>query len=756
MGTKSQYIIPLVDANCSQEPLVGGKSARLGTLAEAGHPIAPGFCVTTQAYELFLAETRLENLIRMELDRKRFEDMRWEEIWDAALRIRSAFLANPVPTEVASAVCEALEPYPSDLAWAVRSSAPGEDSANRSFAGLHESYVGVVGRQPVLDAIRLVWASLWSDASMLYRQELGLDPARSQMAVLVQAMRTEEVSGVAFGRDPRQVSDETAIVEAVPGLCSGLVDGQVDPDRWHLRRSDGTIVEWRPGLRNNPGTPSPLLEEQDLGHLLHVLTDVESLFAWPPDIEWTGRREQFTLLQARPITTLAPDGNDKRGWYLTLRPGMARLRKLRTRVAEELIPALEVEGTRLAAEDLETRTDEQLAEAIEDRLASVERWTKTYWDEFIPFAHGVRRLAVYYNDAVRPQDPYEFVGLLQGEKLLATQRNVALRALADRLRHNTLLCDAIEKVCSSTSAEAMPWQQDALATISSVAGGEAFLAEFSQTLESVLDIAYGNTRLADRPDLILRTVLEMARSGDEDVHRAAESANVIAETLKERLLSAVGPERREEALETLEIGRLSWQLRDNDNLLLARVESQLLRAIDMAARKLVSAGRLVPRAKVTEKAARQILLALRDQFAGAVVLPDEMETERATASTSPNETPRQLIGQPAAPGLETGKIRRIRRSEDLSQFEAGEVLVCDAIQPMMTHLVPLASAIVERRGGMLIHGAIIARELGIPCVNGIPDIVDVLKDGDLVTVDGYLGIVTIGLPEFDMELVEKR
>jgi pyruvate,water dikinase len=69
----------------------------------------------------------------------------------------------------------------------------------------------------------------------------------------------------------------------------------------------------------------------------------------------------------------------------------------------------------------------------------------------------------------------------------------------------------------------------------------------------------------------------------------------------------------------------------------------------------------------------------------------------------------------------------------------------------MTHLVPLASAIVERRGGMLIHGAIIARELGIPCVNGIADAVDLLPNGELVTVDGYLGIVTVGPPEFGLE-----
>ena len=62
----------------------------------------------------------------------------------------------------------------------------------------------------------------------------------------------------------------------------------------------------------------------------------------------------------------------------------------------------------------------------------------------------------------------------------------------------------------------------------------------------------------------------------------------------------------------------------------------------------------------------------------------------------------------------------------------------------MTFVVPLASAIVERRGGMLIHGAIIAREYGIPCVTGVPNAVSLIKTGDRLTVDGYLGIVIIG------------
>jgi pyruvate,water dikinase len=161
---------------------------------------------------------------------------------------------------------------------------------------------------------------------------------------------------------------------------------------------------------------------------------------------------------------------------------------------------------------------------------------------------------------------------------------------------------------------------------------------------------------------------------------------------------------------------------------------------------------LAPGAKVTEKTAGRIIVALRDRFAGEVVLAEELETERVAKPARPDETPRQLIGQPASPGLEAGKVRCIRSSEDLGRFKSGEVLVCDAIQPMMTHLVPLASAIVERRGGMLIHGAIIARELGIPCVNGIAGVVDLLDDGDVVTVDGYLGIVTVGPPDFDLEL----
>ena len=61
----------------------------------------------------------------------------------------------------------------------------------------------------------------------------------------------------------------------------------------------------------------------------------------------------------------------------------------------------------------------------------------------------------------------------------------------------------------------------------------------------------------------------------------------------------------------------------------------------------------------------------------------------------------------------------------------------------MTFVVPMASAIVERRGGMLVHGAIIAREYGLPCITGVPSVTDLIENGHKIAVDGYLGIVTI-------------
>ena len=739
------WVIPLREAAECEERWIGGKAAKLAQLAQTGFRVPGGFFITTKAYEYFLEDRDLARLIRMELGRKSFASMRWEEIWDVALRIRSAFLATPIPQALAQTIVAAVEQLGAAKPMAVRSSAPGEDSANRSFAGLHESVVGVIGTEAVLDAVRVVWASLWSDAALLYRQELALDPVQSRMAVVVQEMVDEDRSGVAFGRDPREPGRNHAIVEAVPGPCGDLVDGLVDPDRWTLDLGTGNIIEWRGGEREDETAGKPILEESDLRNLHRMLSRVESYFQWPPDTEWTGRGARFTLLQARPITTAVPEAGDQRDWYLSLRPSMRRLSALARRVAGELIPELESLGERFASEAIEQYGNRELVHNIEERYAAVEKWRQIYLEDFIPFAHGVRQLGIYYNDAVHPEDPYEFVNLLRGQQMVASRRNQALQALAGQVRADRALREGLSR------AVGQEWQ-DALNEVRALPGAKAFVQALESVQSEFMDVAYGGERLSDRPDLLLQTILEMARSRQpaETPTEKAASATSKVQALEERFLEAAGPERYEEAMEVLTIGRLSWRLRDDDNVLVGRLESQLLRALELAVDRLQRAGRLGAAVQPSIPAAPALAEALRAPSHAPVILP-EREVEAPTVPGALGESPRQLIGQPAAAGLATGKVRRVRGAEDLGRFRADEVLVCDAIQPTMTHLVPLACAIIERRGGMLIHGAIIARELGIPCVNGIANAVELLEDGEIVTVDGYLGTVTVGAPEFELE-----
>ena len=446
------------------------------------------------------------------------------------------------------------------------------------------------------------------------------------------------------------------------------------------------------------------------------------------------------------MTGAEPD-DDERRWYLGLRPGLRRLRQLRRLVAEERIPALEREGDCLARVELRACSDRELAEAIEERVQSLRDWRERYRQEFIPFAHGLRTLGTYYNDLLRPEDPFEFVGLVRGEDLLALQRNQKLEQMASRLRADEQLSACLEQQL----VEAATLVLDRMAECS---GGAEFLRSFDELRSEFFDLEYAGERLCERPNTLLKHVLELSRRPDPGpVATAGAGAAAPRQALEQRLLAAAGSARAEEAAEMLAVGRLSWRLRDDDNLLLGRVESQLLRALEEARRRLAEQGRLTDGERVSESSAGALSAALRD--------PQQTITLSVDESARPQEDPRksssrarQLVGQPASSGLAVGPARRVRKAEDIGRFRNGDILVCDAIQPNMTHLVPLAAGIVERRGGMLIHGAIMARELGIPCVNGVSGAIEGVPEGELVTVDGDLGLVTIGAPEFRLEGID--
>ena len=102
-----------------------------------------------------------------------------------------------------------------------------------------------------------------------------------------------------------------------------------------------------------------------------------------------------------------------------------------------------------------------------------------------------------------------------------------------------------------------------------------------------------------------------------------------------------------------------------------------------------------------------------------------------------------IVGTPGSPGRARGIARVITGPEDFSRFQPGDVLVAHTTTPIWTPLFNIASAAVTEVGGPFSHAAIVAREFGIPLVNGALDAMSAIKNGDPVMVDGSAGIVEL-------------
>ncbi len=745
-------VIDLFAVGPHDQARAGGKAVALATMERHGLRVPGGLCVLTHAYARFVDGAGLRQAITLELGRKAFEDMRWEEIWDASLRIRNLFLRAPLEPALGAELEDALERRFGDMrAAVVRSSAPAEDTAATSFAGLHESYVDVRGVAGLLDAVRQVWASLWTDRALLYRQELGLDAMESSMAVVIQELVSGQVSGVAFSRSP--LDDSQAVVESVWGLNEGLVDGTIEPDRWILDRHTGDVAEsFHPSRRQKvaPGGDAVAgtrlvvvseaeqvtapLSESSLRAVTAAAFAAEGLFGAPQDVEWTIAEGELYVLQSRPISTLGPRltgeadamaeerareeagrilgaaaparvgpvqagpaSRDERPWYVNLHRSFGALRELRRQVEEVAIPKMGAEAESLASADLAVLSDADLEAEVARRAEALTRWEEVYYRDFIPLAHGVRLFGQIYNDKVRPDDPYEFVDLLSGSGLLSVGRNAALRELADRLRDSAGdEADALDRAGADDQSDAL----------------DRYLDRFGSgpgTPEPA--------RARERAQL-LRIVTQMSRRPEPEAAAPERSPGDRVEAYLGRF---EGDERRFQE-ELVDLARASYRLRDDDNLYLGRF------------RRLVEAA-------LAEVETRRGGLTLTPTIDPGGAGP---QGAAAAAPAARRFRVRQLVGQPAGAGIAVGRARLVVQEEDLYSFQRGEVLVCDSLDPTMTFVAPLAAAIVERRGGMLVHGAIIAREYGLPCVTGVPDATIAIRTGDLLTVDGFLGVVVIG------------
>lgn len=553
--------------------MTGGTALSLTLLHQGGFSVPDGLCILTDAFRRFVDSTPLAERIRLELGRKEFQHMRWEDLWDTSLRIRHMFSQTPLPGELAAVLGEKFREKMGDEPMAVRSSAIGEDSGELSFAGPHESVLNVAGTSSILEQVKLVRSSLWSDAVLLYRQELGLEVESSAMAVLVQRFVPGTYSGVAFSQSP--LNPDVTIIEAVSGLAKGLVDGTVEPKRWEIDRKTNEVrthrvpTEHRRVIVDVMGVRvvederverQSLLSDEEILEVYTAALHGESLFGSPQDVEWTFGNSGLQILQSRPVTAKKEDNQEQRVWNLSLRRSFQNLSELREKIEKSILPGMQKEADQLYRSDLEGLSDLDLAEVMEERLTALDRWTDVYWDDLIPFAHGMRLFGQVYNDVVQPEDPFSFVTLLRPDRPESVERNRMIRRMAGYIRERPELRERIHKVSLSRS-------------------GDDELLDLVSTYQRRFGNLLGLQTDRERMEEYLRGLLLEMSDSDRPLNEEQEITG--REHLEQKYLARFEPGERQRAVELLDLGRASYRIRDDDNIYLDRFKSLIQEAEEL-------------------------------------------------------------------------------------------------------------------------------------------------------------------------------
>jgi pyruvate,water dikinase len=285
--------------------LVGGKGASLARLTAYGAPTPPAVCITTNAYCEVMSEG---GLIGLNLD----DAVAYRE------RIEAMPLSQRATATIWAAYAAIMDRVGRDVPLAVRSSAPSEDSAAYSFAGLHDTILDVRDLVTLESAVKKCWASVWTERAVAYRLGAALHDEPS-IAVVIQQMVQTDVSLVAFSADPISGDRDRVLINATYGLGEALVSGIVTPDQIVVDR-DGIVRDYQIGekarmvIPGDAGTravdvprslrPVPVLTDEQAAAVASTARDLEQRLGYPVDLEAGFAGGEFFLFQARPITTL--------------------------------------------------------------------------------------------------------------------------------------------------------------------------------------------------------------------------------------------------------------------------------------------------------------------------------------------------------------------------------------------------------------------------------------------------------------------
>jgi pyruvate,water dikinase len=238
MATK--HIVWMEEVGIDDVARVGGKNASLGEMIRALSPkgvrVPSGFITTADAYRYFLDQAGLSLRIKETL--KGLDTRNLKDLARRGKMIRTMIINASMPRDLESVIRDAYaemeERYGKNIDVAVRSSATAEDLPGASFAGEHETYLGIRGADDVVRAIQSAMASLFTDRAISYRVDKGFDHTSIALSVGIQQMVRSDLgaSGVMFSLDTESGFKNAVVINAVWGLGEMIVQGHVTPDEF--------------------------------------------------------------------------------------------------------------------------------------------------------------------------------------------------------------------------------------------------------------------------------------------------------------------------------------------------------------------------------------------------------------------------------------------------------------------------------------------------------------------------------------------
>lgn len=332
----TEYVIPLDKLCMNDVGRVGGKNASLGemlqNLAPLGVAVPGGFATTADAYREFLQHDGLQDKINDLLRELDVDNV--VELQKAGKTIREWIMTIPYPEKMEAAIDEAYQKleqeYGTSTSWAVRSSATAEDLPDASFAGQQETFLNVSGLDHIKFAIREVFASLFNDRAIAYRDHQGFEHSEVALSAGIQKMVRSDIAsaGVAFTLDTESGFRDVVFITGSYGLGEMVVQGAVNPDEFYVHKT--TLSADRPAvLRRTLGqkalkmvysgdAKSPVktvdvdaeerlhfcLNDEEVESLARMAMIIEKHYQRPMDIEWAkdGNDGQIYIVQARPET----------------------------------------------------------------------------------------------------------------------------------------------------------------------------------------------------------------------------------------------------------------------------------------------------------------------------------------------------------------------------------------------------------------------------------------------------------------------